>query len=139
MPNFSAAAHRHLSDGDFLHNAGRGANAVQLWAYGAECVIKAIAQKQGLFTLNAMGKPLSGFGLHINQLNNQGNSLLSLYNAAQTGPNALLGPAAAFTGWTISARYEDGTQLIPALATYLQDVAAFKSLLSAAYTRTLLP
>ena len=137
MPDFFAAAHRHLADGDYLNLAARNPNAVQLWAYAAECILKAIAYKQGHFTLGADGKPLAGFGLHINQISKSGQTLLSLYNAAQTGPDALLGPSTAFAGWTINARYEDGAQLEP-MGVYLTDIGNFRSLLTAAKSKGLL-
>lgn len=138
MPDFFSAAQRHLADGDFLHNHSRIPNAAQLWAYGAECSLKAIALKQGHFNVGLNGKPTAGFGLHINQTSQSGQTLLSLYNATQTGPNALPGPAVAFVGWNISARYEDGSQLQP-VATYAADAGYFRQLLNLARVQGLLP
>lgn len=83
MPDFSAAARRHLDDGDLLYEQSRFPNAVQLWAYGAECTLKALACKQNLFKVDAKGKPPRSFTLHLNQIKD-GADLLSLYNAAQT-------------------------------------------------------
>ena len=139
MPNFYAAAKRHFDDGDHLNATSRVPSAVQLWAYGAECTLKAIAQKQGHFSLTATGKPTSGFDIHLDKLDavNQ-QRLLSLYNAKQTGPNAIVGPSSAFPAWTIAARYEDGGQLQP-VSFYSGDVAIFRSMLVSALAQGLLP
>lgn len=129
MPDFFSAARRHLDDGDFLHQHARNINAVQLWAYGGECTLKAIALKQGCFQISQNGIPTNGFGLHLNQIKN-GSDLLSLYNAAQTGTAALMGPSTAFAGWEISSRYEDGSQLQPNMAQCVVDAGKFRKLLN---------
>lgn len=98
MPDFLAAAHRHFDDGDMLHNALREPNAVQLWAYGAECTLKAIALKQGHTQIDSKGKPTNKFGQHLNQAVQNVPDLLSLYNASQSGTSALMGPQTAFIG-----------------------------------------
>lgn len=131
MLDFLAAAHRHLDDGDFLNKELREPNAVQLWAYGAECALKAIALKQGLTQIDSKGKPTNKFGQHLNQTIPNVPDLLSLYNASQSGTTALLGPQTAFAGWDISARYEDGSQLQP-IAQYASDASVFRNLLNAA-------
>jgi hypothetical protein len=131
MPDFLVAARRHLDDGDFLHMALRKPNAVQLWAYGAECILKAIALKQGLTQIGSAGKPTNNFGQHLNQTNKNVPDLLSLYNASQTGTAALMGPQTAFVGWDVSARYEDGSQLQP-IAQYALDATVFRNLLNTA-------
>ena len=130
MPDFSAAARRHLDDGDLLYEQSRFPNAVQLWAYGAECTLKALAFKQHLFTLDAKGKPTANFGQHLNQSKKSVPDLLSLYNAAQAGTSPLPGPATAFEGWEVSARYEDGSQLLPGIAQYASDAHCFRHLLN---------
>ncbi len=139
MPDFLAAAQRHLDDGDFLHQHSRIPNAVQLWAYGAECTLKALGFKQKLFTIGPDGKPSGEFALHLNQKkkattkNPNPSDLLSLYNAAQTGTNALMGPEQpAFLGWDINARYEDGSQLQPKIDEYKLDAACFRNMLNSA-------
>ena len=137
MPDFLAAAHRHFDDGDILHNQLREAHAVQLWAYGAECTLKAIAVKQGHTQIDSKGKPNNKFGQHLNQADPSVPDLLSLYNASQSGTSALMGPQTAFVGWEISARYEDGSQLQP-VAQYAQDASVFRSLLNAATLQGLL-
>lgn len=142
MPDFLAAARRHLDDGDFLHQHSRMPNAVQLWAYGAECTLKALALKQNLFaldtnsgkpkTVEADGKPSYKFAQHLNENKNDRPDLLSLYNAAQTGPSSVMGPSTAFTGWDIKDRYEDGTQLQPKIDEYKSDAAFFRTMLNSA-------
>lgn len=99
---------------------------MQLWAYGAECTLKALAFKQNHFKIDPNGKPTNDFAQHLNQ---RVPDLLSLYNAAQTGTSALMGPQTAFVGWDISARYEDGSQLQP-LAQYATDASHFRKLLN---------
>ena len=137
MPNFLAAAQRHMDDGDFLHQDSRIPNAVQLWAYGAECTLKAIALKQNLFQLDADNKPQKPFAIHLNQTAAGGSTLLSLYNAAQSGTAALLGPSTAFVGWDINARYEDGSHLQTVTA-YLADANRFRQMLMTARATGLL-
>ena len=137
MPDYFAAAQRHFDDGDFLHQHARHPNAVQLWAYGGECTLKAIALKQGYFQVGATGKPNNKFGQHLNE--NSALDLLSLYNAAQTGAAALMGPSTAFVGWQVSVRYEDGSQLQPNVAQYAMDAACFRNLLNAAIAGGLVP
>lgn len=132
MPDFLAAARRHLDDGDFLHQNARHTNAVQLWAYGGECTLKAIALKQGCFQIGPKGKPTNNFGQHINQNVKDVPDLLSLYNASQTGTAALMGPSTAFVGWEISLRYEDGSQLQPNIAQFVADAGYFRNLLNKA-------
>lgn len=131
MPDFFAAAQRHLDDGDLLYQQSRGPNAVQLWAYGAECTLKAIALKQQHFQLTPKGKPTGDFTQHLNQSVKNVPDLLSLYNATQTGTSALMGPTTAFVGWDINARYEDGAQLQP-VAQYAVDARCFRNLLNLA-------
>jgi hypothetical protein len=131
MPDFFAAAQRHLDDGDFLHKNLRAPNAVQLWAYGAECTLKALASKQKHFEIDPKGKPTKNFGQHLNQIKKDVADLLSLYNAVQTGTSALMGPETAFLGWDINARYEDGTQLQP-IEQYVIDARCFRNLLNSA-------
>jgi hypothetical protein len=139
MPNFYLAAIRHLNDGDFLHQFSRTPNAVQLWAYGSECVLKSIAQRQNHFSLKPNGKPTNGFDIHIDKLDLSSQQLLlSIYNATQSGPNGILGPTSAFLGWKIDARYEDGSQLA-ATATYQNDAIQFRSLLNLAILQGVLP
>lgn len=138
MPDFLAAAHRHFDDGDFLHNELREPNAVQLWAYGAECTLKAIALKQGHTQISSKGKPTNNFAQHLNQTTPNVPDLLSLYNASQSGTFTLLGPQTAFAGWDINARYEDGSQLRP-IAEYALDASVFRNLLNAATLGGLLP
>ena len=138
MPDFLAAARRHLDDGDFLCQQSRIPNAVQLWAYGAECTLKALAFKQNLFAIDSQGKPNNKFGQHLNQTSKSEPpvpDLLSLYNATQTGMSPLLGPTTAFVGWDINARYEDGSQLQPCIAQYALDARCFRQLL----TKSMLP
>ena len=140
MLNFFAAAQRHLNDGDFLHQHERHANAVQLWAYGGECTLKALALKQNLFsidanngkpkTVEANGKPSYKFAQHLNEDKNP--DLLSLYNAKQTGTTALMGPQTAFAGWDINARYEDGSHLQAKIDEYKSDAAFFRTMLNSA-------
>lgn len=139
MHSFFEAAKRHLDDGDFLYSDSREPNAVQLWAIGAECVLKSIAEKQHQFTLSTTNRPNGGYAKHIDEKDGTGNQiLLSLYNAFQSGPNALIAPTSAFSGWTIHSRYEDGTQLPPA-STYVNDVTKFRSLLTTAIAQGILP
>lgn len=142
MPNFFAAARRHLDDGDFLHQHSRIPNAVQLWAYGGECTLKALALKQNLFsidadngkpkTVEANGKPSYKFAQHLNENKNEKPDLLSLYNAAQTGPSSVMGPSSAFTGWDIKNRYEDGSLLQLKIDEYKSDAAFFRNMLNSA-------
>lgn len=129
MPDFFAAARRHLNDGDFLHQHARHTNAVQLWAYGGECTLKAIALQQGHFQMDKNGKPNKGFGLHLNQIK-EGSDLLSLYNAAQTGTSILMGPTTAFVDWNINERYEDGSKLLTKLDDYKRDASFFRNMLN---------
>jgi hypothetical protein len=130
MPNFFAAAQRHFDDGDFLHQHARHSNAVQLWAYGGECTLKAIGFKRGYFQLNPNGKPDNNFGQHLNQTIKNVPDLLSLYNAKQTGTNALMGPLTAFVGWDINARYEDGSHLQEKVDDYKNDAMCFRAMLN---------
>jgi hypothetical protein len=135
MSNFYQAALRHLNDGDLLHSHSRNVSATHLWAYGAECVIKAIAHNQGHFSLHS-GKPDQGFGVHLGPTT--GKDLLSIYNAKQAGTNAVPGPALAFNGWDITIRYEDGIRLQP-VAVYCADARIFRTMLDAALANGLLP
>ena len=136
MPDFLAAARRHLDDGDLLHQHSRMPNAVQLWAYGAECTLKALAFKQHRFTFDANGKPTNNFAQHLNEIpketkkNPNPLDLLSLYNADQAGTNGLIGPQTAFEGWSIKDRYEDGAQLQPKIDEYKLDAAVFRTMLN---------
>lgn len=130
MLDFLAAARRQLDDGDLLHQQSRVPNAVQLWAYGAESTLKAIALKQGHFQVGHKDKPTKNFGQHLNQTLKNVPDLLSLYNAAQTGTSALMGPPTAFLGWDINARYEDGAQLQPGIAQYVVDAGYFRNMLN---------
>lgn len=132
MPDYFSAAQRHLDDGDFLYQHERHPNAVQLWAYGGECTLKAIALKQRHFQVGPSGKPSNKFGQHLNETRNGASDLLSLYNAAQTGPNPLLGPNTAFVGWEVGVRYEDGSQLLPNVTQYEKDAKIFRNLLASA-------
>lgn len=133
MPNFFAAARRHLDDGDFLHQHTRHPNAVQLWAYGGECTLKAIALQYGWFEINSKGKPTNQFGQHLNQISSKNDvpDLLSLYNAKQDGTTALMGPQTAFEGWDINTRYEEGSQLQAKLDDYKSDANFFRNMLNA--------
>jgi hypothetical protein len=139
MPDFFFAATRHFNDGDHLHQSARIPNAVQLWAYGAECALKAIALKQNHFSLNSSGRPTNGFAIHLDRMDSANQQeLLSLYNAMQSGPNGIVGPASAFQGWKIDARYETGSQLQPANI-YVSDANQFRALLNSAVAQGLLP
>ena len=133
MPDFLAAARRHLDDGDLLHQHSRIPNAVQLWAYGAECTLKGIALNQGYFQINQKGKPTNSFGQHLNQtFQNNTPDLLSLYNAAQSGTASMMGPSTAFVGWDINARYEHGSQFELKIDQYKLDAACFRNMLNSA-------
>jgi hypothetical protein len=133
MPDFFSAARRHLDDGDFLHQHARHTNAVQLWAYGGECMLKAMALQYGWCEINPKGKPTNHFGQHLNQnLSNNVPDLLSLYNAKQTGTTALMGPQTAFLGWDINERYEDGSHLQAKIDEYKSDAAFFRTMLNRA-------
>jgi len=142
MPDFLAAARRHLDDGDFLHQHSRMPNAVQLWAYGAECTLKALALKQNLFaldtnngkpkTVEADGKSSYKFAQHLNETKNEKLDLLSLYNSLQTGPSSMMGPSSAFTDWNIKDRYEDGSRLQPKIDEYKLDATCFRNMLNSA-------
>lgn len=130
MIDFFLAAWRHFNDGDLLHLHERYPNAVQLWAYGGECTLKAIGLERGYFQLNSNGKPDNNFGQHLNQTIKNVPDLLSLYNAKQTGTSALMGPLSAFVGWDINARYEDGSHCQEKIEDYKRDAIFFRAMLN---------
>lgn len=139
MPDFHAAAVRHFRDADALATTGPVANSVQLWAYASECTIKALALKQGHCTLDARGKPTAGFAQHLNETHATRQDLLSLYNSFQQGPQALVGPANAFTTWVVSERYENGVAILSNFSTFQSDAQAFKMMIQNAIAQGMLP
>lgn len=128
MPDYRAAAMRHFLDGDLLSAQNRPANACQLWAYGAECALKAILLRQNFLQLDANGKPTGMYRKHIND---PGNPLLGAYLAALGGhvDYALPARSSWFAGWTIDQRYEDGTSVATAHTIHRNDKAVFQHLL----------
>ena len=135
MPNFCAAALRHMSDSDSLSadsSTNRADNASQLAAYGAECLLKGILQKSGILTLSPSGKPNPPFDIHLNQ--GPTKDLVMLYSASQSGAGSLpsLGATAFFSGWTISSRYEGPQFAGSTMHQHQADANAFRSILASA-------
>jgi hypothetical protein len=140
MVNFYSASKRHFNDGNLLAQNNRLINATHLWAYGAECLLKAILEKQGHLTLKNSGRPRAPYALHINQqAGNPTTNLLSLYNALQTGTNALIAPNQAFSGWTIDQRYEDDPEIVNLHTIFAQDAQIFQMLHMQAIKNGVLP
>lgn len=132
MPNYLAAATRHFSDGDHLSAASRVVNASQLWAYGAECAMKAILLKLNHLQLDANGKPVDkAHCKHINDLNNP---LIGAFSAALSGHAAYVLPAQPswFANWDINERYEDGTAVAASHAAHSADKQVFQTILQKA-------
>lgn len=129
MPDYLAAARRHFSDGDHLAAVGRHVNASQLWAYGAECTMKAILLKLNLLKLDAKGKPLAKD--HCKHINDPGDPLIAAFCAAMSGHVDYLLPAQTcwFMGWDINQRYEDGTAVAASHAAHSVDKQTFQTIL----------
>jgi hypothetical protein len=131
MENFYAAARRHFDAADLLYQSGAQAiEASHLYAYAAECVLKGVLVNQRQ----------SNIRCHINDhLLPQGRSkprvdLVAEYQNLQTGRGAKPLPRRCdwFKGWTIEARYSDGSEISAHLATHKQDAEVFRKFLSAA-------
>lgn len=134
MENFYAAARRHFDAADLLYQSGvQAIEASHLYAYAAECVLKGILVKQHQPNIRH----------HINDqlIPPRGTAskpkvdLVAQYQLLQTGRGAKpLLPLQSdwFKGWTVEARYSDGSEISAHLATHKQDAEIFRKLLSAA-------
>jgi hypothetical protein len=118
MENFHRAAERHFAAASLLdenaQGTAHGTEASQLYAYAAECALKAILCKQG--NKNPRG--------HINDhlLPKPKSNLIDAYQNCQQGRNALpLKKTQCFEGWTINERYADGTSIQAHLASHKAD------------------
>ena len=133
MADFRAAAVRHFSDGDVLCAASRYANASQLWAYGAECTLKAILLKMGHLKLDAKGKPDKD--AHRKHINDPGNPLIGAYISTLGGHTdyALPNRASWFEAWNINQRYESGAAVAAAHVAHRGDKQVFARLLGKAH------
>lgn len=130
MLDYLAAARRHLSDGDYLSAAGRRANASQLWAYGAECAMKAILLKLGHLRLKD-GKPEDK--AHRKHINDPGDPLVADFVSSMSGRAAYMLPSLPiFVGWTINERYEDGSTAAANHASHANDKRVFQHILEEA-------
>lgn len=133
MPDYLAAARRHFSDGDHLAADGRHVNASQLWAYGAECAMKAILLKLNHLQLDTTGKPIKQS--HRKHINDSGDPLIAAFCAAMSGHVDYLLPAQAswFAGWDINQRYEDGAAVATSHTAHIADKRVFQTILQKAF------
>ncbi len=127
MENFYAAARRHFDAADLLYQSGAQAiEASHLYAYAAECVLKAVLENQKKSNIRS----------HINDhlLPKPKANLVNEYQNLQTGRNAKPLPLRSewFKGWTVNARYSDGSEISAHLATHKQDAEVFRRFLSVA-------
>lgn len=125
MDNFYAAARRHFAAADVLYDNGSQAiEASHLYAYAAECVLKAILEKQGKPNIRS----------HINDhlAPKPRANLVNEYQISQCGRSAKPLPARGewFKNWTINARYSDGNEIVPHLTAHKQDANIFRRYLS---------
>lgn len=139
--DFAAAANRHFDAADYLHQGARLVEASHLYAYAAECVLKAIVQAQ---------KHPGKFWGHLNEhtlpkpkLPKPKSDLVQAYQILQQGRSAL--PLALpvpsrdfFQGWTVEARYQDASALQPFLTAHKQDAESFRQLFRQAYQQGVL-
>ncbi|WP_152547035.1 hypothetical protein [Amycolatopsis orientalis] len=113
---FAPAAHRHLDDAEYLHEAKRWANADHLTGFAAECGLKAILISYLGGKLTTGGKPThdnipSGsrsYG-HIDRLWDQLGATVTGRNGAQF--SALIAAPNPFSSWKVDERYSDGTHI----------------------------
>lgn len=132
MENFYAAARRHFDAADLLYRSGAQAiEASHLYAYAAECVLKGVLANQRQ----------TNIWCHINDHLLPSRSvnakpkvdLVAEYQNLQTGRSAKPLPRSDwFKGWTVAARYSDGSEISPYLAMHKQDAEVFRKFLSAA-------
>lgn len=127
MENFYAAARRHFDAADLLYRSSvQAIEASHLYAYAAECVLKAVLENQRKPNIRS----------HINDhlLTKPKANLVNEYQILQTGRNAKALPPQSewFKGWTVNARYSDGNEITAHLAAHKKDAEVFRKLLSVA-------
>lgn len=127
MENFYAAARRHFDSADLLYQSGvQAIESSHLYAYAAECVLKAILENQNKPNIRS----------HINDhlSPRRKANLVNEYQNLQTGRGAKPLPLRSewFKGWTVEARYSDGNEIILHLAAHKQDAEVFRRFLPAA-------
>lgn len=133
MENFYAAARRHFDAADLLYQSGvQTIEASHLYAYAAECVLKGVLVNQHR----------TNIWCHINDhllpARRAGSKpkvdLIAEYQNLQSGRGAKPLPRRSdwFKGWTVEARYSDGSEISAHLAMHKQDAEVFRKFLSAA-------
>ncbi len=107
--DFKAAARRHHHDAELLRNAGRGANAGQLYGFAAECGLKALMVAHGLPTEpsgDIQRKPKSAFRAHMPELS-QAVATITVFpdGRAATRYVSMLPDLSHFNDWSVHHRY----------------------------------
>ncbi len=109
--DFPAAQRRHWSDAEFLLDAGRLANADQLYGYCAECGLKAVMITLGL-RVDKEGHPKGEGRTHLPDLWSVFEAFLdSRRDSARRLPG--LPELNPFEDWTVHARYSHGDHATP--------------------------
>lgn len=131
--NFHKAANRHFDAADLLYREARTIEASHLYAYAAECALKAIARGQG--------KPLGNGHINDHILKPTGTDLIGLYQARQRGHQGCPLPTrkAWFEGWTVNERYGDGASVEPHLAKHKTDADVVRAVFKRARDQGVLP
>ncbi len=101
MNNFSDAAERHWSDGEYLHTAGRLDNADQLFGFAAECAIKTAVIR--LLSVEENSELPDRYRTHIDVLWDK----ISVQALSRNFPAvaALIKQTNPFSDWCVSQRY----------------------------------
>ena len=100
--DFPNAHVRHWRDAEYLFDAGRWANADQLYGLSAECGLKAVMVADGL-PVDALGSPRDNYKEHVNIL---WDIFHTFVQGRRTGH--LLGhlpQSNPFTSWRVANRY----------------------------------
>jgi hypothetical protein len=100
--NFKIAAKRHYNDAEYLKQAGRKANAGQLFGLAAECGIKAVM-------IQVLNKPNPRKHLHNGLLEHRFLDLLysDLGQGRTSNYLAIIPNIQSFSNWSIDHRYWD--------------------------------
>ena len=108
--NYQSASLRHLQDGVYLQDAGRNANAAQLYGFCAECALKALLVACGI-SIDSDGGIRRGnpdFRRHIDELAMLQATITS-YLAGRSGARYIgyFSGLASFGSWKVDHRYYD--------------------------------
>lgn len=103
--DYVAAARRHIRDAHLLQNAGRLANAGQLFGVCVECGLKSLLVRGGA-PVDADGDLVSPFRTHTPKLDSLINGLSTLPDGRAAGVlQSRLPNLAALANWKIGHRY----------------------------------